>query len=286
MNIRREVETIIIGKGTIDGDQITYDMTARIDSRTGEFNGTYVVDSGGDLVSNGLFRRLTKLGWDMHNFRKNIATVSKTVLMAIVLALLVSPAYAANDSGDDETHENACTKQQIEGGYADVNGKCVLTAHNWGANCPGQWDASVGEYGTGSCETTGCVTDFCDDGNYGGSGGGGGDGPDWLDLEDGWFQVDSIEDFIDDCLIAGGLASEQFWDGFVHATCDYDGIHYWCSFFNDGFTHCEAIPETPNPVPAPEPSTSMESPHTDDVTVEAGRPKLTAKSPAMAIKVQ
>jgi hypothetical protein len=64
MNAKREIATVIIGRGMVDDDSIRYAINARIDSQTGEFSGTYKID-GGDLVGNGLFRRAAKRMWDL-----------------------------------------------------------------------------------------------------------------------------------------------------------------------------------------------------------------------------
>jgi RHS repeat-associated protein len=64
--------------------------------------------------------------------------------------------------GDDESSKdesgagrpNACTSKQIEGGYQDVDGECVLTGWNWVV-----FGRHLGSYWLG-----GCITPFCADG--------------------------------------------------------------------------------------------------------------------------
>ena len=64
---------------------------------------------------------------------------------------------------DDDNHENACTPQQLEGGYSEVAGECILTC----------WNCS-GTVGGGTDWPGDCVTAICD-GPGPGEGGGGGE---------------------------------------------------------------------------------------------------------------
>jgi hypothetical protein len=113
-----------------------------------------------------------------------IAGVAMTVTMGAGLG--VSPVAARDD--DDPT-PNACTDQQIAGGYEDVDGQCLLTDWN-------------GEYCNlpGGCDWGGCKTPICggDPGEEAGPDGGGvpGSGAD--------FDVHDFESFDRWCDGAGG----------------------------------------------------------------------------------
>jgi hypothetical protein len=64
-------------------------------------------------------------------------------------------------SSDEGARDNVCTDQQIEGGYEDIGGQCLLTGWNW-------------PFGVGNKAFDGCISETCDDLGGGGGGSGGG----------------------------------------------------------------------------------------------------------------
>ena len=66
--------------------------------------------------------------------------------------------------------ENACSPQQIEGGYEDLGGRCQLTGWNWvlpDGTCYASRGAENGRLpaagDTSACRPTGCVSSICGD---------------------------------------------------------------------------------------------------------------------------
>ena len=120
-------------------------------------------------------------------------------LTSLLALCASSPAHSAsNTSGTDGQRANACTAKQIEGGYEDRDGECVLTGWNWviGGKCV-----------AGSCGATGCVTAVCEGGtgdgapgDGGGHGTGGSGEPSPLTPEPGLTDVDR---FIGQCEAEG-----------------------------------------------------------------------------------
>ena len=106
------------------------------------------------------------------------------MIVTMIAGLGVSPAAARDD--DDPT-PNACTDQQIAGGYEDIDGQCLLTDWNGGyCNLPG------------GCDWGGCKTPICGGGPGEVPGGGGGPGG------GAGFDVHDFESFDRWCDAAGG----------------------------------------------------------------------------------
>jgi len=103
----------------------------------------------------------------------------RRVTWAMVLGLAVGTAsYALADSKEatnETTHENACTQSQIEGGYEDIGGTCVLTGWNWcfdGIGCLCERGVEYSQPGDPTCaEPGGCVTEICSGPGNPGAGG-------------------------------------------------------------------------------------------------------------------
>lgn len=145
----------------------------------------------------------------------NLNPIRRVLVLATLSIGLLAGTLAVPAGAEDNLFDgNSCTQQQIEGGYEDWFGDCVLTGWNWefGDLCPGQRGADVGRYGGGSCLPDGCVTPTCDVGDGGGGGGGGGSVPTpcqspedcWTDEEGGYFDIDSLQEFVDTCIRLGG----------------------------------------------------------------------------------
>lgn len=221
-----------------------------------------------------------------HPLRRLLALTALSI--GLLAGTLSVPAGAATNN-EGSSNDNACTAQQLEGGYVDIDGRCQLTGWNWdfGGQCPGQRDASVGRYGGGSCAPEGCITPTCGGGGGPGGGGGGGgtdpndldgDGqPDWSDLEDGRFDVSNLQDFVNWCLSEGTNFQQYVVDDWTIVFCDSDGIRYNCTDYGDS-VGCEAFP-IPEIFPAPDPATTVEHNPVDEVSEPVGEPVPTAPGP-------
>lgn len=192
--------------------------------------------------------------------RGGVLGAAVVVLGAAMLAAPSVPATAADDDlepspGESDTgRENACTPQQIEGGYEDLGGRCQLTGWNWDFG-PCRYDVDVGELGdiSSSCEPSGCVTATCD--------GGGPTGPPAGDVDSDEFCLVDEEmpnecDIWDFCESVGGdidfVGTEA--DGQVeHFDCTVPGgPRYTCERHVSGVpSSCLIVHEHPGPTTTP-----------------------------------